>query len=387
MRGLSGDFGTMPLRDLVVYLGNRRASGTLTTESRGVRKVVLLAEGMIVNASSNRPREFLGQFLINMGQLSEDQFARAYQSQQSTQVMLGKILVQEGIVSETAVTNALNLKFRETLLSAFAWTEGSFAFEPREIPKEAGLAVSVDLLDIAREGEFRETAWQAIRAVFPSGLVRLAVRRENLAETPAPGTIDARLFQLIEDGASVDEIVLALHATDFYLYQRLYALYRLEALEVLEVLPEARLSDDVLTPQTPQVMGDESSAEEILAHAQNFFEAGNLEDSATLARRAYEMSATGISTAFLRQVESALTAQLRTELTEDERVPQLRVAPMRLKTLPLTAPERYLLSRIDGLRTVRAIIQVSPIHELDALRYFRGFVTNNLVALEASSAF
>ena len=387
MRGLSGDFGTMPLRDLVVYLGNRRASGTLTTESRGVRKVVLLAEGMIVNASSNRPREFLGQFLINMGQLSEDQFARAYQSQQSTQVMLGKILVQEGIVSETAVTNALNLKFRETLLSAFAWTEGSFAFEPKEIPKEAGLAVSVDLLDIAREGEFRETAWQAIRAVFPSGLVRLAVRRENLAETPAPGTIDARLFQLIEDGASVDEIVLALHATDFYLYQRLYALYRLEALEVLEVLPEARLSDDVLTPQTPQVMGDESSAEEILAHAQNFFEAGNLEDSATLARRAYEMSATGISTAFLRQVESALTAQLRTELTEDERVPQLRVAPMRLKTLPLTAPERYLLSRIDGLRTVRAIIQVSPIHELDALRYFRGFVTNNLVALEASSAF
>ena len=43
--------------------------------------------------------------------------------------------------------------------------------------------------------------------------------------------------------------------------------------------------------------------------------------------------------------------------------------------------ERYLLSRIDGLRTVEAIIQVSPIHELDALRCFKGFVEQGLIEL------
>ena len=50
-----------------------------------------------------------------------------------------------------------------------------------------------------------------------------------------------------------------------------------------------------------------------------------------------------------------------------------------LRRLPLTAPERYLLSRVDGRRTVEAIIQVSPIHELDALRCFKGFLEQGLV--------
>jgi len=49
--------------------------------------------------------------------------------------------------------------------------------------------------------------------------------------------------------------------------------------------------------------------------------------------------------------------------------------------MPLSAPERYLLSRIDGLRTVEAIVQVSPIHELDALRCFKGFVEQGLIEL------
>ena len=47
MRGLSGDFSTMPLKDLVAYLGNRRATGTLRVMRAGVRKIILLREGQV----------------------------------------------------------------------------------------------------------------------------------------------------------------------------------------------------------------------------------------------------------------------------------------------------------------------------------------------------
>ena len=66
------------------------------------------------------------------------------------------------------------------------------------------------------------------------------------------------------------------------------------------------------------------------------------------------------------------------------RVPALRVDAEVLRRLPLSAPERYLLARVDGQRTVEAIIQVSPIHELDALRCFRGFLDQGLVELRGS---
>src|SRR6266849_11113928 len=126
MRGLKGDFGTMPLKDLVVYLGNQRASGALSLEREGVRKRVEVLNGLVVKASSNQRREYLGQFLISLGHITEDQFTKAYETQQETKVFLGKILAMIGLVPEMVVLIGLSLKFRETLLEAFQWSAGSF---------------------------------------------------------------------------------------------------------------------------------------------------------------------------------------------------------------------------------------------------------------------
>src|SRR5438309_6436027 len=135
VRGLFGDFGTMPLKDLVVYLGNKRATGTLILERGGVRKTVAIKKGLAINASSNSPREYLGQFLINMGHITEDQFNKAYQTQKETKIFLGKILVMIGLVSEDVVKNALSMKIRETLLEAFNWAEGTFNFDSTDAPE------------------------------------------------------------------------------------------------------------------------------------------------------------------------------------------------------------------------------------------------------------
>ena len=376
MRGLLGDLGTMPLRDLVAYLGNRKATGTLLVERGEERHQVLIRDGSVVQASTNAPREYLAQFLLNMGMISEDEYTAAFQQQQVTKVALGKILVDSGKVPEDAIRNALSLKFREALLGCFDWTDGRFTFTPGEAaPALDGLDVAVSLLDIHRESDLRQTAWRAIREVFPTGRVRLRLDRAQLASEPEPGSLDDKLYRLIEDGATVDDIGLALHSTDFFLYQRLYALFKLAAVSVLP-------SESPTVPtQVPTVLGAEQGSEEILRHAQAFYASGNVADAAALARRAYEVSPSPQTANFLRQAETALGEQLKKELFGQGRVPVLQVAPADLRGMPLTAPERYLLSRIDGVRTVEAIVQVSPIHELDALRCFRGFVDQGLIEL------
>lgn len=373
MRGLIGDMGTMPLRDLVAYLGNRRATGILQYEQADEKRQVVVRDGAVVNASSNQPRDYLAQFLINMGQMGEDQYIAAYRAQQDTRVFLGQAVVAMGLASQEAVHNALQLKFREALLSAFSWEEGTFTFTPGGGPAPlSGLEVSVPLLEIYREADVREQAWKAIRAVFSSGQAHLVLHRENLPEAPDPGSLDDRLTRMIEDGATIDDLVLGLHSTDFFLYQRLYALHRLGAVTV------APQEEPTVPTEVPHVLGAEEGAEEILRAAQTFFAAGNVADAAALARRAYELAPAAGTANFLRQAEASHTEQLRTELG-GARVPSLRVDVEVLRRLPLTAPERYLLSRVDGRRTVEAIIQVSPIHELDALRCFKGFLDQGLV--------
>ena len=66
---------------------------------------------------------------------------------------------------------------------------------------------------------------------------------------------------------------------------------------------------------------------------------------------------------------------------EPPQVPALLVPQAQVKTMQLAAPERYLLSRIDGKRDVAAIVRVSPLHELEALKYFQDFVHHGFVKL------
>lgn len=381
MQGLSGDFTTMPLKDVVQYLGNRRLSGKLLVQRGGVFKELTLNEGSVVSASSNQPREYLGQFLINMGHLTEDQLSRAFEAQRETDFRLGKILVMRGIVPEAIVLSMLSLKFREMLLDAFQWPEGEFQLQVVDISNPlSGLEVRVDLLDIHREGEFRETAWQAMRSVFPTGKARLTVDDRKLTEPRQPGSMDERLVQLIRDGLTIDEMALALHATDFHLYQRLYALYRRDAVKVREEpTPVAMAAEE--PREQPQIIGSESSVEEVLQVARMFLEAANYGDAEVLARRAHEMARSAETAELLKQAERGLMEALRRELMEPPRVPTLLVPPAQLKTMQLSAPERYLLSRIDGKREVGAIIRVSPLHELEALKYFQGFVANGFLKL------
>ncbi|WP_309889062.1 DUF4388 domain-containing protein [Archangium sp.] len=385
MRGLSGDFSTMPMKDLVAYLGSRRATGLLRVTRGGVRKLILLRQGQVLSASSNQPREFLGQFLITMGHLNEEQFSKAYATQRETKVPLGKILVMAGLVPEQTVRSALNLKFREALLDMFPWEEGEFSFDAGTASEIDGVPVQVDLSDVAREGEFRETAWQAIRSVFPSGNLYLTVNESRLPEAPKPGSLDGRLLKRIREGMSIDEMAKVLHASDFLVYQRLYALYRLEAVKVLSTPPvrkrPAQEEDAEAQVVDLDVIGAESPTSEVVQAAQSYLENGNFRDGEALARRAHEMAPSPETEALLRSAEAALLGALRRELLEKPQVPSLLVSTAQLKSTQLSSPERYLLSRIDGKRDLGGILSMSPLRELEALRYIQSFVDTGLVKL------
>jgi hypothetical protein len=60
-------------------------------------------------------------------------------------------------------------------------------------------------------------------------------------------------------------------------------------------------------------------------------------------------------------------------------VPALAVPAPQLARLPLSAPERYLLSRVDGKRDVGSIVRVAPLKEFDALAFFDRFAAQRWI--------
>ncbi|HEX9290782.1 MAG TPA: DUF4388 domain-containing protein [Anaeromyxobacteraceae bacterium] len=330
MRGLMGTFALMPLQDLVEFLARRKASASLTCERGTIRKTLHLVEGVAVGASSNDPREFLGQLLMNFGHISEEQLTKAFETQEETKVRLGKVLTMVGLVTPEVIRDTLAIKIRETLLDAFVWDSGVFRVDETPPPPPDELDAQVPLADMLREVEFRTTAWQAFRAQFPTGTATLVVHEAKVPRELPKGGVDERLLALAREGKTIDELGLAVHATDFHLYQRLYALQRQG---VVEAAPSAQ-------PAQAAAGADETPEQ---AHA--------------------------------------IAALLRAALLDPPRTPRLKVKAHEVALMRLSAPEKYLLGRCDGTRDLRQIVQLAPLAELEVLKAVKKFVDGRIVEL------
>jgi hypothetical protein len=383
--GLSGSLQIMPMADLALYLGNRKLTGTLSIADAGQKKTASLVEGMVVSSSSNDPREYFSQFLINFGYLSEDQLTRAIKQQGEAKSSLGKVLLQSGLVTEEKLRTVLQIKARETLLATFRWSAGEFSFDTAApSPPADQVAGEVPLLDIHREGEFRETAWQAIRQVFPDGGVTIRLDEAKLQrESSGAGSMDAKLFEAARDGQTIEEMVFSLHTTDFHLYQRLYALYRQGALAPGPAkLKRPSTAPGITEPTSGDVIGEETPLEGLLSHAREFVTAGQFAEAELLIRHVLDLAPNDARAAdLLRDAEAGLHGTLAGQLLHPPRIPELAVEPGRLRGGDLSPPEKYLLSRVDGKRDIRGIIAVAPLKELEALKYFQRFVEAGLVRL------
>jgi hypothetical protein len=365
-----GSFAVLPLADLVELLARRRATGALTCERGTVRKTLHLRDGSGVAAASNDPREYLGQLLINFGHISEEQLAKAFQTQEETRVRLGKVLTMVGVVSPETIREVLAIKIRETVLDVFLWDAGVFSFDDVPPPGADELDASVPLADIAREAEFRTTAWHAFRAAFPSGAAPLEVDESRVPGTAGPATVDGRLLALAREGRTVDEIGLALHATEFHLYQRLYALHRQGAVRAAPPPPQA-------APRS-----DAAAAGELVERARALLGEGRAEQAESIAARALEL-APGLEAAqaVRAAAEGVLLDRYRGELLDRPRSPSPRLGAHEIALLRLPAADKYLLSRCDGKRTVRQLVQIAPLREVEVLRALRRFAESDLVEL------
>jgi len=376
VRGLAGSFSLMPLAELVEFLARRQVTGSLTCERGTVRKTVLLRGGNAVGAASTDPREFLGQLLINFGHVDEEQLAKAFRTQQETRVRLGKVLTMVGLVSPPTLREVLGIKIRETLLDVFRWDSGVFRVdeEPPDAPEDE-LAVAVPLADILKEAEFRATAWEAFQAQFPTGSATLLVDASRAPATATDGTIDGKLLMLAAHGRTIDEIGLALHATEFHLYQRLYALARQG---VVRASPMA-------APEAPPA-GDPLEVAELLEQSTRLLEEGRAEDAEQAAARALALApGAEPARAALTTAREAVAASLRA-LLDRRAVPVLRMAAGEIALLRLDPAHKYLLSRCDGKRTLGHIAQVAPLDELEVLKAFRDFLEAGVVDLRPAGA-
>lgn len=371
MTRIEGDLSLMSAADLVLWLGNRQHTGRLALERGEHRKLIQIQAGAAVHASSNDPREFFGQFLVNFGLVTEEQLARAFQTQQETKVMLGRILIMIGICTEEQVKKTLEFQIRETLLDSLLWSHGHFAFESTPSAGAPGedLGVRLPLLDVHQEGAQRAQHWEAIRAVFPHEHLSLVVHERRVPPSIRPGTFEGRILQLARGGLMLESVKVELHSTDFLFYARLYELYRQGIVEPRETGPLQPLVEYPPAPPGPHA----DRAKAALAQA-------NYQEALRYTKAAVEEEPSNRELAELhRQAEAKRVAQVRASLPPEDSVPRLLQPVEQILRRRISAKERYILTRIDGNKSIREITQISPMREVEATEIFRRLKEEGLI--------
>lgn len=385
--GIAGNLKTMELAELLQWLSQGTKTGTLFVDNGATEKKVFFDKGKIVSSASSEPREHLGHFLVSHGFITEAQLSEAVRRQELDKSMLGKVLVDMGLIGEEDLDGMLRLKAEEGIYSLFDWPEGEFRFHDDELPAYPMVPIALDVTGLVLEAMRRQDEWSRFRALMPSPQavpVRIVDDLVGDDEDLAEGT--KRILQAVDDHRSIEEISLETHASEYYVYEALYPLVKARTVKVVRPRGHAAPA----TPAPLVVAAGETGApsgKALLARGEKYLAARQYEQALRNLRAAKSLDPDDPAIArAVEQAEATIRTLLQSEGLVLEAVPKLAVRADEIARMRVSPKAGFLLSRVDGHYDIAAILKISPLTQLEALLLFRELVDAGLLKLERKAA-
>lgn len=379
--GVSGNLQTMTPGDLLQWLSLGQKTGTLVVTNGAVEKKIFFRDGRVISSASNDPREYLGQFLMSHGFLTEPELKKAMEVQLQSNILLGKILVMIDVINERDLQRLMRLKAEEEIYDVFLWTDGDFHFVDNELPKMEMIPLQVDVTGIIMEGTRRVDEWTRIREVVPHEAVVPMI--DIPIEPDAPLSESQRqIVQAIDGRRTIADIVLESRSSAFNVSSTLYGLVsdgyvRLEEPGAQKL---ARIEEDmqplvppppVAAAQPPGEFNEDDEIVSLLNAAQNALRNRDYEKTQRLLKAAQNLDPNHpkIRSA-IKGAETVILSQLRAEGLTDSKVPRVAKPLEQITQMNFSPNEGFILSRINGQWDIGSLIKISPIRETDAMLIF-----------------
>lgn len=364
---LKGDLKTMALPDILQWIASGQKTGTLHVERRSIRKRIIVRDGLVFSSWSNDPRESLGQFLIRLRLVTEEQLFKALLAQEEKGRLIGSILVSDRVLGEEDLRQALKAKVEETIYDLFLWPSGGFEFKEGEFPQDVLITFETPVTPVILEGIRRVDEWQRIRAVFPTMEITFKL-------PPAPSAVEdpleRQVLGLVSAGKTLAAMSLELRRSEFETAALLFELYSRGRVAVDQVRDEARSPDPV-----GAIQGFLSLAYQRLQEKRYDAAVKAYEEVLALDRLNQHAKKGLIAAVEARQREKTLkTIPL-------DKVPHLAVDLLALTRENFDSHEGFVLSRVNGQWDVQSILKLCPMAEEDALLIFARLLERRVIEL------
>jgi hypothetical protein len=218
---VSGNLKTMLPGDLLQWLSLGQKTGTLCVTNKAVQKKIFFRSGRVISSASNDPREYLGQFLMSHGYITEEELMKAMEVQTQSGILLGKILVMIDVIGEEDLQRLMRLKAEEEIYDIFLWNEGDFQFLDDELPQMEMIPLRVDVTGLIMEGTRRVDEWNRIHTLIGHEALVPSIVKEVPAEE-LEDDAQRMVINAIDGRRSLAELVLESRSSSFNVASTVY---------------------------------------------------------------------------------------------------------------------------------------------------------------------
>jgi hypothetical protein len=297
-------------------------------------------------------------------------------------ILLGKILVTIGLITEQDLMRLMRIKAEEEIYDVFLWEDGEFQFIDGELPQMQMIPLKIDVTGIIMEGTRRVDEWPRIREVVEhDGMIPFL---ENPVE-PAADLEDVQrtVVHAIDGKRNVTEIMLESRAPSFVVCSTIYALVREGFARVEDPTREAAEKMQTQSGAFPRMFEEGDEIQAMLNSAQAALKDKNYERTQRLLKAAQNLDPNHPKVrAAIRGAEAVILAELHNLGIIDSKIPKVVKSFEEISQMNFTPNEGFLLSRINGTWDVGSIVKISPIREPDAMLIFYKLWKDEIVKFE-----
>jgi hypothetical protein len=220
---LKGTINDFSLADILQMIGIQRKTGVLSVDNGEEGVTIKFVEGQVVGADTRAysVEDLLGNVLVRTGRITAAQLQHALKQQKRTLQRLGHVLVQEGLISQDDLVDALQVQSLQIVYRLFRWRKGSYDFTPTDdLEYDEKHFTPINAETILMEGARMIDEWPIIERRIKSDrmVVRLteAGERLQLRLAPRDGTdldlelrFDAKGDAVVPPSRTAEEVSLA----------------------------------------------------------------------------------------------------------------------------------------------------------------------------------
>jgi len=167
---IEGALQDVSLADICQLLGMGMKTGCLSLTDRSNFGYIYFEKGRVIYASVLNRRDRLGELLVRNHVITRKDLNEAVEAQpESKGKRVGELLVEKGTISQQDLQRYIQMQIEEAVYHLFSWEQGSFHFDPDQMPDEEGIyLVNISLEALLMEGARRVDEWSLFEKKIPS---------------------------------------------------------------------------------------------------------------------------------------------------------------------------------------------------------------------------